>query len=275
MEFLPPFSVLYPYLIALTVAGIVSGFLAGLFGVGGGAILVPVFYQILGVLGVDEAINMHIAIGSALAITVPTSLQSFTKHRARGAVDMDLLKSFIFSVPAGVVCAAIVTIFISGTNLRLIFAVIALAVAMKMFFAKTDWKLGDDIPDNPVRAIVGWLIGFLSTFMGIGGGVFNNTFMSLFGRNIHQSVATSAGVGVLVSIPGMLGYMWAGWGVAGLPPLSLGFVNLLIVATVIPITILVAPLGVRFAHKLSKMQIEKAFGVFLVLVSIRFFASLL
>lgn len=274
MDLLPPLSELYPFVLALLVAGLVSGFLAGLFGIGGGAVLVPVFYQMLGALNVPEEVRMHLAVGTSLAIILPTALQSFSKHKARGAVDLDLLKSFRIPVPLGVVCASIVTAFISGAGLRVIFAVMALVIAAKLLFAKAHWLIGKEIPGNPVRAIAGWTIGFLSTFMGIGGGVFNNTFMTLYGRSMHQAVATSSGVGVLISIPGFIGYVLAGLGKTGLPPFSVGYVNLLMVALVIPITMFTAPLGVSAAHALSKRQLEIAFGLFLVAVSIRFFASL-
>ena len=159
--------------------------------------------------------------------------------------------------------------------LRIIFAVFSLAIALKMLFGKDGWKLADDIPAGMGTNVAGWIIGFFSTFMGIGGGVFNNTFMTAFGRQIHQAVATSAGVGVLISIPGLFGYLWAGWGAANLPPFSFGYVNILMVMIIIPVTLVVAPFGVRIAHQLQKRQLEVGFGVFLILVSIRFFYSLL
>lgn len=275
MEFFPPFSELYPFVLALIAAGIVAGFLAGLFGIGGGAVLVPVFYQMLGALGFDEAIKMHVAVGTSLAIIVPTSLQSFRKHKARGAVDMELLRSFVISVPFGVVCASLVTAYISGAGLRGIFACVALVIALRLLLARENWKLGNDIPTGWIRNVTGWIIGFFSTFMGIGGGVMNNTFMTLFGRPMHQAVATSAGTGVLISIPGVIGYIWAGWGATGLPPFSIGFVNLLTFAMMIPITLYMAPLGVKVAHLLSKRHLETGFGIFLMIVSIRFFISIL
>ena len=126
-----------------------------------------------------------------------------------------------------------------------------------------------------MRALVGVLIGFFSTLMGIGGGILNNTFMTLFGRPIHQAVATSAGVGVLISIPGVFGYVWAGWNDALLPPLSAGFVNLVGVALLIPISVLAAPLGVRIAHAMTRRQLETGFGLFLLFVAARFALSLI
>lgn len=274
MNALPPLAELYPFIAALVVAGLLAGFLAGLFGIGGGAILVPVFYQVLSALNFDEAIRMHVAVGTSLAIIVPTSLRSFAKHRARGAVDMALLRSYAIPMPVGVLCASLIAAYISGAGLRVIFAVIALAIALRLLLAREDWRIGNDIPTGGVRAVFGWLIGFFSTFMGIGGGVMNNTFMTVFGRPMHQAVATSAGTGVLISIPGVLGYIWAGWGVTGVPPLTLGYVNLIAFALLIPLTLLMAPLGVRVAHALSRRQLEVVFGVFLLLVSARFFLSL-
>ncbi|MEL7428517.1 MAG: sulfite exporter TauE/SafE family protein, partial [Pseudomonadota bacterium] len=173
---------LLPFAVSLLIAGGVAGFLAGVFGIGGGAILVPVFYQMLGILGVDEAVRMHVAVGTSLAIIVPTSLRSFMGHYAKGVVDMELLRHFMVVVPLGVITASVVAAFISSGMLRTIFAVAALLISAKLLFGRDNWKLGDDIPKGPASYFSGWLIGFLSTFMGIGGGVFTNTFMTLFGR---------------------------------------------------------------------------------------------
>lgn len=275
MATLPPVSELLPFVLALLAAGGIAGFLAGVFGIGGGAVLVPVFYQMLGLLGVDEAVRMHLSVGTSLAIIVPTSIRSFLGHKSKGAVDMDLLRRFVFVVPLGVIMASVAAAFLSSGMLRIIFAIFAFAIAVKMIFGKDNWTLGHDIPGGLRTYVAGWFIGFFSTFMGIGGGVFNNTFMTAFGRKIHQAVATSSGVGVLISIPGMFGYVWAGWGAQGLPEFSIGYVNILMVLIIIPVTLLVAPFGVSIAHKLEKRQLEIGFGIFLLLVAARFIASLL
>lgn len=270
-----PIQELAVFALALAGAGVLSGLLAGILGIGGGAVLVPVFYQVFGLLGVDEAVRMHLSVGSSLAIIVPTSLRSFAGHYARGAVDMALLRSYVLAVPAGVVLASLTAAYISSEGLRIIFAVVVLIIGLRMLFDREHWRLGTQVPGNPARSIVGMLMGFLSTLMGIGGGVMNNTFMSLYGRPIHESVATSSGVGVLIAIPGTIGYIWAGWGNPLLPAASTGFINWIAVALVIPITIAVAPYGVRIAHALKKRQLELAFGIFCMIVSARFFASLL
>ncbi|MBP1851202.1 sulfite exporter TauE/SafE family protein [Rhizobium halophytocola] len=258
----------------LVVAGAVAGLLAGLFGIGGGAVLVPVFYQIFGLAGVDDAVRMHLSVGTSLAIIIPTSLRSFAAHRRHGAVDMELLKRWVIAVPLGVILASLVAAGASSAELRIIFAAIALLLAIRMIFLRNRFQLGTDLPGEPVRFLVGTVIGLLSGLMGIGGGVMNNSFMTSYGRPIHQAVATSAGVGVLISLPGLIGYIIAGWGEPGLPPFSTGFINWIAVALIIPVTMVAAPLGARLAHALSKKQLEIGFGIFLVVVAIRFVWSL-
>jgi uncharacterized membrane protein YfcA len=259
---------------ATVFGGVVSGFLAGVFGIGGGAVLVPMFYQILGMLQVDDNVRMHVAVGTSLAIIVPTSLRSFQAHFKRGAVDMSLLRSFLFPVPAGVVLASLTAAYISSEGLRIIFTVTMVVVGLRLLFNRESWRLGSTVPGGAARVLTGGLIGYFSTLMGIGGGIMNNTFMTLYGRPMHQAVATSSGVGVLIAVPGTLGYIWAGWGEPFLPPGSTGFVNWIGLALIIPIALVVTPLGVRVAHALSKRKLEVAFGLFALAVSLRFFISL-
>ncbi|MDI7864904.1 sulfite exporter TauE/SafE family protein [Rhizobiaceae bacterium n13] len=271
---MPPISELMMFAALLAIAGGIAGLLAGLFGIGGGAILVPVFYQVFGLIGVDEAVRMHLSVGTSLAIIVPTSLRSFLAHLKHGAVDLDLLKGWTIAVPLGAVIAAVIASEASSETLRIIFAAIALLVAFRMIFNRESWRLGSDLPPNPAKFLVGTGIGVLSGLMGVGGGVLNNTFMSLYGRTMHQAVATSAGVGVLISIPGLFGYVWAGWGDAGLPPFSSGFINWVAVFLIIPVTMIAAPYGAQLAHTMSKRQLETGFGIFMVLIALRFVYSI-
>jgi uncharacterized membrane protein YfcA len=243
--------------------------------VGGGGVIVPVMYQALGALGFSEAVTMHVSLGSSLAIIVPTSIRSFRAHKARGAVDMSILRSWMIPVPLGVAAASAVAASVSGAGLRAIFAAVAFIVAIRLIFNRESWRIGNEVPGGPIRALAGAFIGFLSTLMGVGGGVLSNTFMTVYGRPIHQAVATAAGVGILIAIPGTLGYILAGWGAEGLPPFSLGYVNLLAIAIVMPLSLFMAPFGVRIAHALSKRQLETGFGIFLLLMSARFAYSLL
>ncbi len=259
--------------IAMAGAGAFAGVLAGLFGIGGGAVLVPILVEFFGFLGVPEAVRMHLAIGTSLAIIVPTSIRSYLAHRAKGAPDAALLRSWIVVVPAGVILASFLVAVVSGDVLRLVFAVVAIFISVKMLFNRSSWRIADDLPPQPWRALSGGLIGFVSTFMGIGGGNLNNVFMTSFGRSIHQAVATSAGLGALIAIPGVITYVIIGWGNPDLLVLSLGYVNLIAVVAIMPMTLLCAPLGVRLAHSLTKRQMEIAFGLFMLVVAARFIVS--
>ncbi|MGF0538062.1 sulfite exporter TauE/SafE family protein [Agrobacterium sp. ES01] len=271
---MPPLSDLLIFAVLLAAAGGLAGLLAGIFGIGGGAVLVPVFYQIFGLAGVPEAVAMHLSVGTSLAVIVPTSVRSFMAHRRHSAVDEKLLKGWVLAVPLGAILAAMIAAEASSAMLRGIFAAITLLLAIRMVANRASWHLGTDLPGEPATFLVGSGIGLLSGLMGIGGGVLNNTFMTLYGRPIHQAVATSSAVGVLIAVPGLLGYIWAGWGEPGLPPLSTGFVNWIAVLLIIPITLMMAPIGARLAHAMSKRQLEIGFGIFLLVVSARFFVSL-
>ena len=175
--------------------------------VGGGAILVPVFYQVYGLLGVPDSVRTHIAVGTSLAVIVPTSIRSFNAHRVRGAVDMEVLRGWLVWVPLGTILAAVVAAYVPGTFLRIVFMGLALLIAFKMFFNREHWRLGTVMPGGAVNAAAGGTIGLLSGLMGIGGGTLSNLWMTLWNRTVHQSVATSSGVGVLISIPGLFGYI--------------------------------------------------------------------
>ena len=254
-------------------AGALSGVLAGLFGIGGGAVLVPILVEFLGFMGVEQAVRVQVAIGTSLAIIVPTSIRSFLAHQKRGAPDTALLKSWRLVVPVGVLAASFVVAFVSGGVLKLVFALVALAIAGKMLFGGAAWQVAPDLPRQPWRGGSGFVIGFVSTFMGIGGGNLNNVLMTSCGRSIHQAVATSAGLGVLIAVPGCVAYIVLGWGNPALPPFSLGYVNLLAVVVVAPLTMAVAPMGVRIAHSLSKRRMEILYGAFLTLVAVRFVST--
>lgn len=260
---------------ALIAAGAVVGVLAGLFGVGGGAVMVPVLYQLFALIGVPEEVRMHLSVGTSLAVIIPTSIRSFRGHLARGAVDMDTLRAWAVPVVLGVVGGAFIAAYASATVLKAVFAVVAILNGLKLLIGRDDWRLADDLPGRAGLSAYGLVIGVLSALMGIGGGVFGNMIMTLHNRPIHQAVATSAGLGVLISIPGAVGYAWAGWPRLDLlPPLSLGYVSAIGAALLIPTSVWLAPLGVRLAHGFSKRRLEIAFGLFLMLVGLRFAISL-
>jgi len=259
----------------LLVAGLVAGFLAGLLGIGGGGIIVPVLYEALRALDVDPAIRMHLVLGTCLAIIVPTSLKSFAGHRALGTVDIPLLKRVAPYVVGGVVLGAMTAKVASGEALKWVWVIAATTVAIKMALGREDWRISDHLPPSPWPQIGGLLVGFISTLMSIGGATFVVPLLTLFGKPILQAVSTAAGVGPLIAIPGVIGYMWAGWDAPGLPPFSIGYVNLLAAVIVAPLSVLAAPLGVRIAHRIPRRTLELAFAAFLATISTRFLIDLL
>jgi len=263
------------FILPLLFAGLLAGLMSGLFAIGGGAVLVPVLYQIFGIAGVDEAVRMQLAVGTSLGIIVPTSLRSFQSHWQHGAVDSLYLRKVALWVVTGVLLGSLAVLVITGGLLRGIYALMALLMGLKMLFDRHSLQCWDDFPPAPHLQLLTAGIGFFSVLMGIGGGVFNNILMTLFGRDIHKAVATSSGIGILIAFPGVLGFMWAGFGATGLPVGSIGFVNILGVLMVIPASMLMAPFGARLAHRLSQNVLQKSFALFLLLVSLRFFLSLL
>src|SRR5690606_25974215 len=150
--------------------------LAGLFGVGGGAVIVPVLYQAFSFLGVDQSVLMHVSIGTAMGVIIPTAIRSFAAHYSRGSVDMKVVRSWILPMPLGVAAAAVLAAMISGRALSAVFATIAAAISLRLLLGRESWRLGADLPENPLRALIGAIIGFLSTLMGVGGGILVNTF---------------------------------------------------------------------------------------------------
>lgn len=267
--------------LGLVVAGGITGLLAGLFGVGGGTVAVPVLYELFRYLGVPDEVRMPLCIGTSLAIIIPTSIRSFSAHRAKGAVDMNLVRLWIVPVVLGVAGGSFIARYAPESVFKFVFIVVAGFSAIRLLFGKDSWRLGDDLPGPGVVRCVGVGIGMLSSLMGIGGGQLASMFMTFYNRPIHQAVATSAALGIMISIPGALGYIYAGWpraaefpDVAALqPPLALGYVSLLGFALFIPASVWLAPHGARLAHRLPKRTLEVAFGLFLALICLRFLAS--
>ena len=270
-----PASELALLVVALLAAGFATGLLAGLLGIGGGGILVPLLYELFGALGTGDAVRMHLAVGTSLAVIVPTSLRSFAAHRARGAVDLDLVRSMALPVVAGVGLGAVLARHADAAALQIVWVVAASLIALKLLLGRESWRLGDAVPGNPFRALYGVFVGLVSTLMSIGGGVFITALMTFYGQPMQRAVATSSGFGPIISIPGALGFVWAGWDAAGRPPGSLGYVSLLGALLIIPTSVLAAPLGVRIAHGISRRSLELAFAAFLTLVAIRFLLSLI
>jgi uncharacterized protein len=267
----------------LVAVGALSGFLAGVFGIGGGAVLVPVFYECFRLAGVPLDVRMPLCVGTSLAVIIPTSIRSFRAHYARGAVDMGVLKVWWLAILLGVVTGSVVARYAPERLFKWVFVVVAWSAAVRLLLARDSWKLGDDMPKGFLMKIYGFGVGILATLMGVGGGLFSNLLMTFYGRPLHQAVATSSALAVLISIPGALGYVYAGWPAAARfpevtalqAPLAFGYVSLIGAVLVMPTSLFTAPLGVRAAHAMSKRALEIAFGSYLLIVGGRFVISLL
>jgi uncharacterized membrane protein YfcA len=260
----------------IVIGGVITGILAGLFGVGGGAVIVPVLYEIFRVLDVPEDVRMQLCVGTSLAIIVPTSIRSFLSHRAKGNLPVEILRMWALPVIVGILTGAVVAAFAPAWVFKLAFVFIATFVASKMLFANEAWRIGDTLPGRALMSLYGFIIGLYSSLMGVGGGSVSTMFLMLHGVAIHAAVGISAGVGVIISVAGTIGFILAGLPQQALmPPLSIGYVSLIGFVLMAPITTALVPLGARLAHRLSKRKLEIAFGLFLVAVALRFIVSLL
>src|SRR5262249_50801799 len=228
--------------LGILASGVVTGLLAGLFGIGGGAVIVPVLYEVFRILGVPDEVRMQLCVGTSLAIIVPTNIRSYLTHRAKGAVDHQVVKTWVVPALVGVAIGSIVAAFAPSAVFRLAFVVMAAVIAFKLLFGRDSWRVADEFPAPPAMSGFGLLVGLSSSLMGVSGGSVSNMIQTLYGRTIHQAVATSAGLGVPLSIAGTFGYILAGlphWSL--LPPLSIGFVSLIGVVVMAPVSSLTAP----------------------------------
>ncbi|MEQ9462333.1 MAG: sulfite exporter TauE/SafE family protein [Haliea sp.] len=257
-----------PLVLAMLATGIVAGVMAGLLGVGGGIVIVPVLDVALGTQGVDPAIRMHIAVATSLATIILTSVSSTRAHHQRGSVDFGLARNWGGYILAGSVLGAWLASHLHSNVLALIFGAVAVLLGLRMLLL--GGRNPEPVEETPRGAGIRLIplgIGGLSSMMGIGGGTFSVPVLSLLGHRIHRAVGTSALFGLLISVPGAIAFVATGWGDPRLPPGSLGFVNLLGLACIAPATMLAAPYGARLAHRLNARQLNLAFGIFLLVVS--------
>jgi uncharacterized protein len=259
----------------IILAGVITGILAGLFGIGGGALIVPVLYEVFAVLGVADEVRFQLCVGTSLAIIVPTNVLSFRIHRDKGAVMTGVLRAWAVPALAGVAVGSALAAFAAAVVLKLAFAAVASVIACKLLFGRETWRLAAELPGRAAMTGYGFFVGLAASLMGISGGSIANMILTLHGKSIHNAVATSAGLGVPITVAGTLGYVLAGLPQQSLlPPMSLGFVSLIGFALMAPVSSITAPFGARLAHALAKRQLEIAFGCFLLVVCARFLVSL-
>lgn len=256
-------------------AGVFGGILAGLLGVGGGIVIVPALYFALSLTGSDPALTMQVAVGTSLATIVFTSLSSSWGHYKRGALDMALLKRWAPAILVGVIIGGLLGGLVSGYILVAVFATVAGLVALDMIFRKPSDNGTPRSFSPKVWAATGVFAGGVSAMMGIGGGTVCVPVLNFLGYNIRKAVGTAAAIGFVIGLPGALIYAATGLGQTGLPPFSLGYVNLIAAALIIPLTTSFAHVGVRIAHSISQRALRLAFGGFLMLTSLRMFYDLI
>lgn len=256
------------FAIGLIAAGLFAGFAGGLFGIGGGVVIVPPLYWLLTALGVDEAVRMHVAVGTSLSTIIATSWRSLATHTKAGAVDFAVLRAWAPWIALGALAGAAIAGLVSTGVLLIVFGAGLLLVALQLGLGNPDWRLAQDLPTGVARAGIAGGIGLLSAMMGIGGGAFGVTVMTLCGRPIHQAVATAAGFGAAIALPAAAGYVLTGWGEAGLPPWSLGYVSLPGFIILGALTALTAPIGARLAHRLPQLILKRTFALLLGLVAL-------
>jgi uncharacterized membrane protein YfcA len=268
-------SELLIYLAGLISTGIVAGLIAGLFGVGGGIVIVPILFWIFTSLNFPDEILMHMAIGSSLVTIIPTSIASAKAHYKRGSIDIDVLKKWGFGIFLGALLGGFSGKFFSANELKYVFAFIAFIVALNMFI-KNPLKLSNRLPKSKfINTFISFIIGFMSSLMGVGAGTIGVPSLVSLSIPIHRAIGTAAALGLFISIPATFGLAFSGFDVPNRPPMSIGYVNLIAFLIMFPLTVFFAPLGVKIAHLINQRMLKVIFGIFLIITSTKMLISIL
>ncbi len=247
--------------------GAFAGMLGGLFGIGGGVVIVPVLYAVFGAMGVAEAVQIKLAVGTSLATIIVTSARSLTAHAKTGQVEMALLRRWAPFIAAGAAGGAALARIVPAEALTLIFALGVLLIALQKAFGGQPSAREASLPPPIVQYALAAATGLASALMGIGGGVFGVLILTSFGRSVHRAVATAAGFGLAIAVPGAIGFVLAGQG-APVPPGAVGYVHLVGFATLAVATAVTAPLGARLAHRLSATLLTRLFAIYLLITGL-------
>lgn len=253
----------------LAIAAAIAGTIAGFLGVGGGIIIVPALFFAFSYAGVNDDLRMHLAVGTSLGTMTVTATRSFLAHHRHGAADLTILRSWMLPVTLAAAAGGIASRAIDPLALTTLFGVIALIMATLILCTGDTLQWRKTLPPEPANSLIAAAIGALSSLMGIGGGTFSIALLTLCGKPIHQAIGTSSGLGILISVPGTIGFIIAGFGVADLPRGSLGYVNLIGCLLLIPITVIMAPLGAALTHRMKRQTLTRFFAIFLGCVAIR------
>ena len=254
----------------MALTAIPVGFVAGLFGIGGGLITVPFLYYIFNSLGIDKQYLMHLAVGTSFAIIIPTSIVSVLTHHKFKAVDFSIVKSYGIYVVLGVIIGTLFAAALKTKSLVLFFSIVIFFLGVYLLLIKEKEKNVITNIKLHLKIILGFIVGFISAPMGIGGAVMNVPILKFFGYSINKAIGSAAAIGFLIAIAGAIGFLITGKYLEANLPLSIGFLNVPAFMIFIPITTFMARVGARTVHKIDKKKISKMFGIFLIIVATRF-----
>ena len=263
------------YFIGLLITGVIGGLIAGLFGVGGGIVIVPILFWIFTSLNFPNEILMHMAIGSSLATIIPTSISSARAHYHRGSIEIDIIKKWAPGIFLGAIIGGLSGNYFSVNELKYLFASIAFLVALNMFF-KEPLRLGNNFPKSRLlNIIMSSLIGLVSSLMGVGAGTIGVPTLVALSVPIHKAIGTAAALGLFIAVPATLGLAFSGFNIHNRPPMSIGYVNLIAFFIMFPLTVFFAPVGVKLAHRINQRALKSIFGIFLIITSIKMLSSII
>lgn len=257
-----------PMIAAVIAASVAGGLIAGLLGVGGGIVLVPVMFWMFSVIRFPEDIASKMAVATSLTTILFTSISSMNAHRKRGAVDFDLLRRWAPFLALGALSGGLAAGYLKGDVLTGVFGTVGILVAINLSIPRT-LVIAGHLPPLPVQWSLATINGFISSLMGIGGGTLGVPSLAAFSFPIHRAVGTASAFGLVIAIPAVVGFVISGWSIPGRPPLSLGYVSLAAAAIIIPVTMLFAPLGARLAHSLEPKWVKRAFALFLAITALK------
>ena len=256
-------------LIIMSVTAVVAGFFAGFFGIGGGIITVPCLFYIFGAVGIDKSFIMHLAVGTSFAIIVPTAIMSVFTHYKHQAVDFNIIKTYGIFVVIGVIIGTFFAASMQTKSLVLFFSIIIYLLALNLIFLKDKTKIRLKFTLLQ-RTVFGFIVGFVSSLMGIGGAIMNVPILKFVGYTINKAIGSAASIGFLISVFGFLGFLVSGILIKTDIPLSVGFINIPAFLIFIPITVMMAKVGASTVHKIKREIIAKLFGLFLIIIASRF-----
>ncbi len=256
----------WPFALGMLVTGAVSGVMAGLLGIGGGAIIVPVLATALQLMGFSSEVIQHVAVGTSLAVIIPTGIASARAHHKRGAVDTRILRLWAPVILVATLAGSLMARWYPGDVLRIVFGVMAFFIAANIVLPFQQRLIGHLNSSPTTHRIAAAIVGYISSLMGIGGGSLSVPTIAAFGATMHVAVGTGAAIGVFIAISGTVGFIVSGWGVEGLPPFSIGYINVVALVLIAALAYLTAPLGAALAHRLQQRTLKLVFAAFLVLV---------